>query len=99
MASLHSLYIKIETLETLLKVVKQKVEKGVELTISVNDEANEYQQNVSAFVSQTKEQREAGKAKYYAGNGRTFWTDGKISVIKKEAAAPVAAPVENDLPF
>ena len=56
MAALLDLYIKVETLETLLKVVKAKNEKGVALTISINDETNQYGQNVTSFVSQTKEQ-------------------------------------------
>lgn len=88
MSSLNSLYIKKETLETLLKVVTKKGEKGVELTVNINDESNQYGQNVSAFVSQTKEQREAKKDRFYVGNGKTFWTDGKIHVPAKPDSLP-----------
>ena len=42
MSSLSSLYIKKEVLETLLKVVNQKGEKGVDITISINEESNQY---------------------------------------------------------
>lgn len=79
MSSLSEIYIKKETLETLLKTVNTKGEKGVSLTISIGDETNQYGQNLSGFVSQTKEQREAKKDKFYVGNGKVFWTDGKIT--------------------
>jgi hypothetical protein len=56
-------------------------------------------QNVSAYDSQTKEEREAKKPKAYIGNGNVVWTDGNIKAVKKEAATQQAASVEVDLPF
>jgi hypothetical protein len=104
MSSLSEIYLKKEVLETLLKTVTAKGENGVSVTISTSDETNQYGQNVTSFVSQTKEQREAKAGKYYVGNGKVFWTDGKITVAKKkeDATAPAPAPVQesfNDLPF
>ena len=104
MSSLSNIYIKVETLETLLAVVKKKGEKGISIDLSISDEGNKYDQNVSAYVSQTKEQREAKKERFYVGNGKTFWTDGKICVPKKaethEATPMASAEEENeDLPF
>ena len=104
MASLSNIYIKVETLETLLKVVKQKGEKGVSIDISISDETNQYEQNVASWVSQTKEQREAKKARFYVGNGKCVWTDSKIVTAKKKEEvhnAEVVHTVENgdDLPF
>lgn len=101
MSALSDLYIKKEVLETLLKTVSAKGEKGVSLTISASDESNQYGQNVSAYVSQSKEDREAKKQKYYVGNGKVFWTDGKISVaVKSESGASEGALASaDDLPF
>jgi hypothetical protein len=104
MSSLSEIYLKKEVLETLLKTITAKGENGVSITISASDETNNYGQNVTSFVSQTKEQREAKAGKYYVGNGKVFWTDGKITVAKKkeDATAPVQPPVQesfNDLPF
>ena len=102
MASLNSLYIKKETLKTLLETVEKKQEKGVELTVALNDEVNQYGQNVSAWVSQTKEQRDEKKQRFFTGNGKTFWSDGKITVAKEADAETVEATKDEpglDLPF
>jgi len=95
MGSLSDLYFKKETLETLLQVLNSKGETGVAITISTNDETNEYGQNVSAYVSQTKEQREAKAQRFYVGNGKVFWTDGTIVTAEKQAQAQE----EGGLPF
>jgi hypothetical protein len=102
MASLNSIYIKLETLETLVKGLKQKGEKGISIDLSINDTVNDYGQNISAYVSQTKEQRDAKKDRYYVGNGKTFWTDGVIKVAAKkvEEQTAKAVSIESDeVPF
>lgn len=40
------------------------------ITISINDDTNQYGQNASASISQTKEQRDAKEVKVYVGNGK-----------------------------
>lgn len=103
MGSLSSIYIKKETLETLLKVITKKDEKGIELTISIGEKSNDHGQNLSAYVAQTKEQRDDKKEKYYVGNGKVFWTDGKITIASKKEEIHEAKPIINedvdDLPF
>lgn len=88
MSSLSSIYIKKETLETLLKTLESKGEKGISIDISIGDDTNDFGQNVSSYVSQTKEQREAKKKRYYVGNGKCFWTNGTIVVAEKQEQAP-----------
>ena len=59
-------------------------EKGwANVTVVLNDETNQYGQNVSAYMNQTKEQREAKEAKNYVGNGRVVWTEGSVTVAEK----------------
>lgn len=104
MASLNSLYFKKETLEILLKTVNAKNEKGVEITVSINDDTNNYGQNISAYVAQSKEQRESKKQRFFVANGKTFWTDGSIKVAERKDAvnAPAgqqASENEVNLPF
>ena len=70
-------------------------------TVSVNDDTNQWGQNVSLTDSQTKEEREAKVAKNYIGNGKVVWTDGNIvraEQQEQQAPAPVQAE-SNDLPF
>ena len=83
MSSLSEFYIKKSTLETMLKVLEKKNQDGISLNISISDETNQYGQNVSVSVSQTKEDRESKKDKFYIGNGKCFYTDGKIKVAEK----------------
>ena len=71
-----------------LGINKEKIqfnEKGwANVTIFVNDETNEYGQNVSAIMSQSKEERDAGTPRTYLGNGKVTWTaDGTIKAAEK----------------
>ena len=94
MASLTSIYIKKETLKQMLQVLEQKGENGLEVTVSQQNETNQWGQNASMFVSQTKEQRDTKTAKFYLGNGKVFWTDGVVKVADKVEQAKA-----EDLPF
>ena len=86
------------------KLPKEKFVSGKDgavyynFTIGVNDDSNQYGQNVSLTDSQTKEEREAKKPKTYLGNGNVVWTDGNIKVADKKVEA-TAKEVESDLPF
>jgi hypothetical protein len=102
MSSLSNVYIKKETLEVLLKTLNTKGENGISIDISINETSNDYGQNLSAYVSQTKEQREAKTPRYYVGNGKCFWTDGVIKVAEKKVEVHTATPIAEsttDLPF
>ena len=106
MASLSEIYIKKSTLETMLKVLNAKLGKdaeGVKLTISLSDQPGKFGQNVSAHVSQTKEQREADMPKFYVGNGKTFWSKGETPVPQREeqqqSPQPVPSANDDDMPF
>lgn len=104
MANLSDIYIKTEVIQILLDTAKKKGVPGIALTVSTNDEVNGYGQNVSAYVSQSKEDREAKKNKFYVGNGKVFWTDGKITKAEKveqhpTATAPSYESGEDELPF
>ena len=66
-------------------------------TIAINDETNKFGQNVSMYKEQTKEQRDAKAPKEYIGNGKVFWTDGKI--VKAEKPSEATTPEPSDLPF
>ena len=103
MATLSNIYIKKDMLQKLIEVLDKKGEKGISIDLSTNEESNEYGQNVSAYVSQTKEQRDAKKPRFYVGNGKVFWTDGKVTLGSKKNETHTAVPIKEEqgdgLPF
>ena len=74
MASLSEIYIKAEVLDLILKTVRKKELKGVGITINISDKSNAYGSNVSAHISQSKEDREAKKEKFLVGFGRKIYS-------------------------
>ena len=82
-------------------------EKGwANVTVVVNDDTNQYGQNVAASMNQSKEQREAKEAKNYVGNGKVVWTsDGTIKVADRVEDGVTASEQSTagretpDLPF
>ena len=103
MASLSEIYVKKSTLETMLKALNAKQGKeseGVKITISLADQPSKFGQNVSAYVAQTKEQREAKTPLFYVGNGKTFWSKGETPVPQREEQqAPQTVTSDNEPPF
>lgn len=80
MSALIEVYIKNETLAIMLDTNKKKGTKGISITMSVNDTTDQYGNNVSAYVSQTREQRESKTPRYYVGNGKVkYVSDNGIS--------------------
>lgn len=72
--------------------------KFLNIDITVNDEENDYGQDTSIKLSQSKEERESDTKPTYLGNGKTVWQN--ISHDPK-AEKPKAEPQqeEDDLPF
>lgn len=84
------------------KVTKEALSKGkyLNITININDEINQYGQNVAAWESQTKEDREAKIERNYVGNGKVLFTEGLVTVAPNEDKKPTAKKkLEVDLPF
>ena len=105
MASLSEIYLKKSTLETILRALNAKQGKdaeGVKLTISLSDQPNNYGQNVSVYVAQTKEQRDAKTPLFYVGNGKTFWSKGETPVPQREQptqGSQTVTAANDGLPF
>jgi len=86
------------------KVTKEALAKGkyLNLTISINDEINQYNQNVSAWEAQSMEDRKEKVERNYVGNGKVVFTEGLVSVVPTEEKKKPAAKKKvdtNDLPF
>jgi hypothetical protein len=68
------------------------------ITISVNENVDNYGNNVSAWESQTKEQREAKATRNYVGNGTVVFSKAKEYPIapKKEFKAQSSSEQTNN---
>ena len=52
---------------------KRTGEESVNVTISLNDAPDQYGNNASIWISQTKEERDAKTPKVYIGNGKVIY--------------------------
>ena len=89
------------------KIIEGKKGKYLPITITLNDETDQFGNQGPVVVQQTKEERDAKTAKTYLGNVKVVWTNGdNVAVAPKQdqpvqaapAAVPAAQPVD-DLPF
>ena len=87
------------------KIIIGKKGKYLPITITVNDEPDQFGQQGPVCVDQTKEERDAKTAKTYLGNVRVVWTNGEFpDKIPFENGAqkttpPAKVEVDDDLPF
>ena len=87
------------------KIINGKKGKYLPITITVNDDLDQFGNQGPVCVDQTKEERDAKEAKTYLGNVKVVWTNGEnVAPAPRDAApappkqAPVPDEVE-DLPF
>ena len=87
------------------KIIVGKKGKYIPVSITVNDEEDQFGNFGPIIVDQTKEEREAKVAKTYLGNVRVVWSNGTFpSPTPFEGGQPKAQPKvtaakEDDLPF
>jgi hypothetical protein len=92
------------------KISKDKLVKGekgtyLNITISINDEADQYGNVLTITESHSKEERESKAKKNYLANGKLVWSSDGGSTAPKQSAPtppPVQAPVieeGDELPF
>ena len=82
------------------KIIKGKKGNYYQVTLSVQDQTSQFGDNVSAYDSQSKEDREAKKDRNYVGNGSVVWTDGNIvAAERQQQPAQEPAVEEADFPF
>jgi hypothetical protein len=85
------------------KIIDGKKGKYLPITITLNDEPDQFGNQGPIVIAQSKEEREAKTAKTYLGNVQVVWTNGtNVDAAPRQdqpaQAAPAAAPVD-DLPF
>lgn len=90
------------------KIYVGKKGKYLPVTITLNDELDNFGNNGPIIIEQTKEEREAKSPKTYLGNVKVVWTNGNnVAVPPRDdvqgnggfQAAGQPQKVEDDLPF
>jgi hypothetical protein len=89
------------------KIIDGKKGKYLPITITLNDEVDQFGNQGPVMVEQSKEERESKAAKVYLGNAKVVWTNGSnVDVAPRtdqpqQQARPAQsfAPEPDDLPF
>ncbi len=87
------------------KIIVGKKGKYLPISITLNDELDQFGNQGPVIVSQSKEEREAKQPKTYLGNVKLVWTNGEVKKFDnpQQTSAPAAAApaqaIEDDLPF
>ena len=86
------------------KIIIGKKGKYLPITITLNDEVDQFGNQGPVIVDQTKEEREAKVAKTYLGNVKVVWTNGdNVNAAPRtdqpQQSQPAKQDVEDDLPF
>ena len=98
----------IKTSIDLTKIPKDKIYAGkkgkyLPITITLNNDLDQFGNQGPVVVEQTKEERDAKAPKTYLGNVKVVWTDGNNvnTAPRDNNSAPATAPAaaNEDLPF
>ena len=86
------------------KIYQGKKGKYLPITITLNNEPDQFGNQGPVVVEQTKDERDAKAEKTYLGNVKVVWTDGNnVDTAPRDnnqsAPAPAPAAADADLPF
>ena len=89
------------------KIIQGKKGKYLPITITLNDEVDQFGNQGPVIISQSKEEREMKTDKIYLGNVQVVWTNGENVNTAPREGEPEKSNVEvlqsiakeDDLPF
>ena len=105
MASIITASINLNEIDK-TKIIKGKKGQYLPISISINDEVDQFGNQGPVTISQSKEERDAKAPKKYLGNVKVVWTNGDNVAAaprdgqQSQAQAPaIAVAQDDDLPF
>ena len=102
MSKLLSLSINLSKIDK-TKIIEGEKGKYLNLTISIDDNKDQFGNDVSCWHSQEKEEREAKVERLFLGNGRVLWSgESKKTQPKKDGFVTtddIKDEDPTDLPF
>lgn len=103
MASIINFSINLDQIDK-SKIITGKKGKYLPVTLTINNEVDQFGNQGPVIIQQSKEEREGKVDKVYLGNAKVVWTDGNnVDTPPRDNGAPQQlAPVgsdDDDLPF
>ena len=100
MASLITASINLSKIDK-SKIIEGKKGQYLPITISLNDDLDQFGNQGNMTISQSKEEREAKADKSYLGNVKVVWTNGDnvAAAPREEQQTQGNSTVKDDLPF
>jgi hypothetical protein len=100
MASLITASINLSKIDK-SKIIEGKKGQYLPITISLNDDLDQFGNQGNMTISQSKEERDSKADKSYLGNVKVIWTNGDnvSSAPRDESQNKTNTPVKDDLPF
>lgn len=91
MAEIVNISIDLNKLNKAKEVQGKNGARYYNLSLVINDEANQYGKNVQVTEPQSKEERQAKEKKTFVGSGVSVWRNGETLKFDKKD--------ESDIPF
>ena len=101
MASIIKASINLDAIDK-SKIFVGKKGKYLPITITINDEVDQFGNQGPLIVEQSKEERDSKSPKTYLGNVKVVWSNGtNVNPAPRDGAPAPAqtAPQADDLPF
>ena len=103
MASIINASINLDMIDK-TKIINGKKGKYLPLTITINDEVDQFGNQGPITIAQSKEERESKSAKIYLGNISVVWSNGNNVGAAPRDGQPQKnqqkqSPLDDDLPF
>ncbi len=101
MSKLISLSIDVKKIDKSKLISHSNGAVYLNLTMDLKDESDQYGNDCSVWIQQSKEERDAKARRTFLGNGKVLWSgESKPKVSTPPVGTgPQLPPVDDDLPF
>ena len=104
MAKLISISIDVKAIDKSKLINHSNGKVYLNMTMDLKDESDQYGNDCSVWIQQSKEEREAKARRDFLGNGKVLWSDSPATPTTASKGAPAVImslipPVDDDLPF
>ena len=84
MANLGKCWINVKNIDKARLQTLKSGAVGFNISFAINDEVDQYGNNVSMWMDQTEDERKAKAKRVYLGNGKLSWSNGVVTIVNKD---------------